>query len=130
MQARSNGTKRPAMLDYEADCNKSVSVSDFYRSCICCACAFYISVLNSIRKSKTKEQAGMQLIHLIRMIEPLLNVKVGSISDDLHSCDFKGFFFNVVSDDRLERQRESLDNIFGDCGSRAGSQWGHITQVR
>lgn len=26
MQARSNGTKRPAMLDYEADCNKSVSV--------------------------------------------------------------------------------------------------------
>lgn len=25
MQARSNGTKRPAMLDYEADCNKSVS---------------------------------------------------------------------------------------------------------
>lgn len=24
MQARSNGTKRPAMLDYEADCNKSV----------------------------------------------------------------------------------------------------------
>ncbi|XP_023254733.1 ubiquitin carboxyl-terminal hydrolase 7-like, partial [Seriola lalandi dorsalis] len=23
MQARSNGTKRPAMLDYEADCNKS-----------------------------------------------------------------------------------------------------------
>ncbi|MEQ2217647.1 hypothetical protein XENOCAPTIV_017777, partial [Xenoophorus captivus] len=27
MQARSNGTKRPAMLDYEADCNKSVRVS-------------------------------------------------------------------------------------------------------
>ncbi len=26
MQARSNGTKRPAMLDYEADCNKSVSL--------------------------------------------------------------------------------------------------------
>lgn len=26
MQARSNGTKRPAMLDYEADCNKSVGV--------------------------------------------------------------------------------------------------------
>lgn len=25
MQARSNGTKRPAMLDYEADYNKSVS---------------------------------------------------------------------------------------------------------
>lgn len=28
MQARSNGTKRPAMLDYEADCSKSVSVSE------------------------------------------------------------------------------------------------------
>ncbi|XP_077591421.1 ubiquitin carboxyl-terminal hydrolase 7 isoform X2 [Stigmatopora nigra] len=29
MQARSNGTKRPAMLDYEADCNKSmIALSD------------------------------------------------------------------------------------------------------
>lgn len=45
----------------------------------------------------------MQSTHLIRIMEPLLNVKVGSLSDDLHSCDFKEFFFNV-SDDRLERQ--------------------------
>lgn len=53
MQARSNGTKRPAMLDYEADCNKSVSVrfakavqvscavmfscrAYFYRPGVCC----------------------------------------------------------------------------------------------
>ena len=34
MQARSNGTKRPAMLDYEADCNKSVS------GCVCKTCLF------------------------------------------------------------------------------------------
>lgn len=35
MQARSNGTKRPAMLDYEADCNKSVS------DCVCKTCLFW-----------------------------------------------------------------------------------------
>ena len=33
MQARSNGTKRPAMLDYEADCNKSVSVDALVLCC-------------------------------------------------------------------------------------------------
>lgn len=32
-------------------------------------------------------------------------------------------------DDRLERQREPLDNIPGDGGPGDGSQRGHITQV-
>lgn len=30
MQARSNGTKRPAMLDNEADGNKTVSVDELH----------------------------------------------------------------------------------------------------
>lgn len=46
MQARSNGTKRPAMLDYEADCNKSVSVSELYLSFIRCVHSSYILVEN------------------------------------------------------------------------------------
>ena len=44
MQARSNGTKRPAMLDYEADCNKSVSAC----GCNLCGYLWYSDILGNI----------------------------------------------------------------------------------
>lgn len=122
MQARSNGTKRPAMLDYEADCNKSVSV------CVWTTCRFY---LQSGVELRLYRKLYCFVTRAVLCIHTLLDYYSMTMCPTLkYKMDFSNQYSHVcASDDRLERQREPLDNISGDRGSRDGGQWRHVTQV-